>query len=47
MLLYKSDDTPFGATAFAEIGIVRQKDEIAPTARALISKYRETVARVA
>lgn len=47
MLLYKSDDTPFGATAFAEVGIVRQKDDLAPSAKALVEKYRETSVRVA
>jgi hypothetical protein len=45
--IYKSDDTPFGATPFAEVGIVRQKVALHPTAQLLVAKYREVVARVA
>jgi hypothetical protein len=45
--LFKSDDVVFGATAFAEVGIVRQKAALNPTVQILISKYREAIARVA
>lgn len=45
--LFKSDDVAFGATPFAEIGIVRQKVALNPTTQMLCAKYREVVARVA
>lgn len=45
--LFKSDDVTFGATAFAEVGIVRQKAALNPTVQILIAKYREIIARVA
>lgn len=47
MALFKADDTPFGATAFAEVGIVRQKVALHPTAEALTERYREMTVRVA
>jgi len=47
MALFKADDTPFGATPFPEIGIVRQKDDLHPTAKALVERYREVTVRVA
>lgn len=37
--LFKADDVPFGATAFAEIGIVRLNDALHPTCAALIEPY--------
>lgn len=39
--LFKADDVPFGATPFAETGIVRIKQALHPTAALLIDKYRE------
>lgn len=45
--LFKADDVAFGATAFPEIGIVRQKAALNPTVQVLIAKYREVIARVA
>lgn len=47
MALFKADDTPFGATPFSEVGIVRQKDDLHPTAKALVERYREVTVRVA
>lgn len=40
--LYKADDTPFGATAFGETGIVKIKPGLHPTAEKLLTPYRET-----
>ncbi len=37
--LFKVDDAPLGATAFAETGILRLKDDIHPAARALLGPY--------
>ena len=39
--LFKADDTPFGATPFAETGIVRMKTALHPTAELLLTPYRE------
>lgn len=39
--LFKADDTPFGATPFAETGIVRMKTALHPTAELLIEPYSE------
>ena len=47
MALFKADDTPFGATPFAEVGIVRQQNALHPTAAALVERYREMTVRVA
>jgi hypothetical protein len=38
--LFKADDVPFGATPFAEIGIVRLRQAMHPTAASLIEPYR-------
>jgi hypothetical protein len=39
--LFKADDTPFGATPFAEIGIVRMKAALHPAAELLLVPYCE------
>jgi hypothetical protein len=39
--LFKADETPFGATPFAETGIVRMKTALHPTAELLIEPYCE------
>ena len=39
--LFKADETPFGATPFAETGIVRMKTALHPTAELLLEPYRE------
>ena len=39
--LFKADDTPFGATPFAETGIVRMKTALHPTADLLLEPYSE------
>ncbi len=41
MALFKADDVPFGATPFAESGIVRLHAALHPTAAALIEQYSE------
>jgi hypothetical protein len=45
--LFKSDEVPFGATAFGETGIVRMKTALHPTAELLIEPYCETPVLVA
>ncbi|MGH7721501.1 MAG: head-tail connector protein [Candidatus Dormibacteria bacterium] len=45
--LFKADDTPFGATAFGEVGVLRQKVSMHPTAELLIEPYRASVVLVA
>jgi hypothetical protein len=45
--LFKADDTPFGATPFAETGIVRMKTALHPTAELLLEPYREDPVLVA
>ena len=45
--LLKADDTPFGATAFAEMGVVRMKASLHPTAQALIDSFNEQTVMVA
>lgn len=47
MQLFKAADTPFGATAFAEVGILRMKPGLHPTAEALLSSYSRVQALVA
>lgn len=37
--LFKADDTPFGATPFGEVGVVRLKDALHPTAAALLQPF--------
>jgi len=37
--LFKADDTPFGATPFAEVGIVRMRTALHPTAELLLVPY--------
>jgi hypothetical protein len=45
--LFRADDTPFGATPFAETGIVRMKNALHPTAELLLTPYREDPVLVA
>lgn len=39
--LFKADDVPFGATPFADTGILRLKDSLHPTAALLLRDYIE------
>jgi hypothetical protein len=45
--IFRSDDVPFGATPFAESGIVRLKTALHPTAELLIERYSENSVFVA
>ena len=45
--LFKAADTPFGATPFAETGILRLKPNLHPTAEALLQQYSRVQAMVA
>jgi hypothetical protein len=38
---FKAADVPFGATPFAETGVVRLKQALHPTAAMLIAPYRD------
>jgi hypothetical protein len=40
--VFKSSDAPFGATPFAETGILRLRSALHPTAAALVQDYRKT-----
>jgi hypothetical protein len=44
--LFKAADTPFGATPFAEVGIMRLKPNLHPTAEALLQPYSRSQALV-
>lgn len=37
--LFKAVDVPFGATAFGEVGVIRLKDSLHPTAAALLQPF--------
>lgn len=39
--IFKASDAPFGATPFAETGILRVKSDLHPTAALLLTPYRE------
>ena len=39
--IFKSSDAPFGATPFAETGILRLRSALHPTAAALVQNYRK------
>ena len=45
--LLKADDVPFGATPFAELGIVRLKSALHPMVELLLTPYREDPVLVA
>lgn len=45
--VFRSADAPFGATPFAETGILRLRSSLHPTAAALLSDYRIDSVRVA
>jgi hypothetical protein len=45
--VFRSVDAPFGATPFAETGILRLRSSLHPTAAALLSDYRLDAVRVA
>ena len=40
--IFKSADAPFGATPFADTGILRLRSALHPTAAALVQNYRKT-----
>lgn len=44
--IFKSPDAPFGATPFADTGILRLRSALHPTAAALLSNYRLTPVQV-
>lgn len=44
--IFKSPDAPFGATPFAETGILRLRSSLHPTAAALLADYRLDPVRV-
>jgi hypothetical protein len=41
ILIFKSSDAPFGATPFADTGILRLRSALHPTAAALVQNYRK------
>lgn len=45
--IFKASDAPFGATPFAETGILRLRSALHPTAAALLTDYRLDAVRVA
>jgi hypothetical protein len=45
--IFRAVDAPFGATPFAETGIIRLRTALHPTAAALLSDYRLDAVRVA
>ena len=46
MLLFKSNDVPLGATPFGEMGVLRMRSALHPTAMALLSDYVKSSAMV-
>ena len=45
--LFKADDVPFGATPFAEVGVIRLRTALHPTAELLVAPFREETVLVA